>query len=171
MNEFLEHNNLTVAENGSLIYLCINGRGSFRNSPNLKDFVTKIFEKKSPTKIFLDMDLCSGMDSTFMGVLAGLSILCKKNKHSFSLINISLKNEKLLKTLGVSKILNYSNDHNDYSEMIQKEIPIINSDQKTTETSLEAHKQLVKIDPKNKLEFKSVIDLLEIELKNLSKDL
>ena len=170
MNEFLEHNNLTVAEKGSLIYLCINGRGSFRNSPSLKDFVTKKFEKKSPTKIFLDMNLCSGMDSTFMGVLAGLSILCKKNKHSFSLINISQKNEKLLKTLGVSKILNYSNNDDDFPKEIPKEIPTINDDQKTTETSLDAHKQLVKIDPKNKLEFKSVIDLLEIELKNFSKD-
>ena len=78
MNEFLEHNNLTVAEKGSLIYLCINGRGSFRNSPSLKDFIIKNLKKNLLQKFFLDMNLCSGMDSTFMGVLAGLSILCKK---------------------------------------------------------------------------------------------
>ena len=42
-----------------------------------------------------------------MGVLAGLSILSKKNKHSLSITNISTKNEKLLKTLGVNKILTF----------------------------------------------------------------
>ena len=57
-----------------------------------------------------------------------------------------------------------------FQKVIPKEIPTINNEQKTTETSLDAHKQLVKIDKKNKLEFKSVIDLLEIELKNYSKD-
>ena len=170
LTEFTDQNNLTAAENGSSVYVRINGRGSFRNSPNLKEFVTKKFEKSSPVKIFLDMKTCSGMDSTFMGVLAGLSILSKKNKHSLSLTNISTKNEKLLKTLGVNKILTFSNEKHDYLKKTSKNIPSINDKQKTTKTSLEAHKQLVKIDKKNKLEFKSVIDLLETELKNYKKD-
>ena len=96
-------------------------------------------------------------------------MLSKKNKHSLSLTNISTKNEKLLKTLGVNKILTFSNEKHDYLKKASKNISSINDKQKTTKTSLEAHKQLVKIDKKNKLEFKSVIDLLEKELKNYKK--
>ena len=55
LTEFTDQNNLTAAENGSSVYVCINGRGSFRNSPSLKEFVTKKFERSSPIKIFLDI--------------------------------------------------------------------------------------------------------------------
>ena len=36
LTEFTDQNNLTAAENGSSVYVFINGRGSFPNSPSLK---------------------------------------------------------------------------------------------------------------------------------------
>ena len=169
LSDFNDQNNLTAAEVDSSIYIRVNGRGSFRNSPALKEYVKKQLSDKSSKKIFIDMNCCVGMDSTFMGVLAGLAGLTKKtSRHSFSLINLSKKNEKLLITLGVSKIVNYtSSNNNSISKKIEEDdLSVLPSNQnKTTQVSLDAHKKLIEIDPSNKKEFKSVIELLEKDLK------
>ncbi|MFL2859328.1 MAG: STAS domain-containing protein [Pontiellaceae bacterium] len=174
MTSFDDQNNLTAAEVNSSIYVCVNGRGSFQNSTALKEYVKKQLIKTSPKKILLDMTSCSGMDSTFMGVLAGLASSTKKtNSHTFTLINLSKKNEKLLTTLGVSKILDYQSDDksNIKNKINDDNLSALTANQnKTTKTSLEAHKTLVKIEPKNLKEFKNVIELLEQDL-NQSKEI
>ena len=48
------------------------GRGSYKVSRSLKEFASRVMD--SGNAVFLvDLQHCVGMDSTFMGVLAGLS--------------------------------------------------------------------------------------------------
>ena len=93
------------------LLICVEGRGSFRTSSTLKRFVHQKLHDPALNEIILDMTACTGMDSTFMGVLAGLAShpTCQST-HRFHLIHLSEKNEQLLKTLGVSRVVTYSRE-------------------------------------------------------------
>ena len=165
--------NLTAAEVDQKVYICIYGRGSFRISPALKTFIKQKIENPALTHIFLNMSGCEGMDSTFMGVLAGLACLIKSRPQlTFQLTHLSKKNEDLLITLGVNRVLDYhlaSDPENpEPGPESQLELSIETNTKTTAETSLEAHQKLVDIDTKNHLEFKSVIELLQADLDQLN---
>ena len=168
-----KQNNLTAAEVDHKVYISIHGRGSFKNSPALKKYIKTKLNRSSSKEVILNMKDCDGMDSTFMGVLAGLAcIATAKNNCLLYLINLSEKNEQLLKTLGVSKILNYYNDSHTVSEDIfsnnRKMVDMPSDQMSVTQTSLEAHKKLVQIQKDNEVEFRSVIDLLEADIKKIN---
>lgn len=165
--------NLTAAEIDSHVHICIHGRGNFRNSPTLKSYIKQKIDTPSITHILLDMRHCQGMDSTFMGVLAGLACIAKNRPQlSFQLTHLSAKNEALLITLGVNRVLDYhlATDASDPlpNTTPQLELPIQTDTQDTAQTSLEAHQQLADLTPQNKIEFKSVIELLQADLDQLN---
>ena len=88
--------NLTAAFIDRTAVIRIEGRGSFKTSPPMKQFIQRVMESKSANRILVDMADCSGMDSTFMGVLAGLSYHIKdKSNFTLKLTNLSEKNQKL----------------------------------------------------------------------------
>ena len=168
-----QQDNLTAAEVDHKVYICLNGRGSFRISPALKTFIKQKIENPTLTHIYLNMSGCEGMDSTFMGVLAGVACLIKAQPQlTFQLTHLSKKNQDLLITLGVNRVLDYhlaSDPENpEPSPEPQLELSIETNTQKTAETSLEAHQKLADIDAKNRLEFKSVIELLQADLDQLN---
>ena len=101
--------NLTAAYIDHMAVIRVEGRGSFKVSPSMKQFIHQVIAKKSADRIVLDMSDCTGMDSTFMGVIAGLACLIKsKPEFKFKLINLSDKNKKLLVTLGVDRVVDFS---------------------------------------------------------------
>ena len=165
--------NLTAAEVDHKVYICLYGRGSFRISPSLKTFIKKKIETPDLTHIYLNMNDCEGMDSTFMGVLAGLACLIKARPQlCFQLTHLSKKNEDLLTTLGVNRVLDYhrasDTENPELRPQPQLELSIETNSKITAETSLEAHQNLANIDAKNRLEFKSVIELLQADLDQLN---
>ena len=92
LTNFDQDENLTAAELDNKIYICLSGRGSFLISPPKKN----LFNKKLITQLlhtsFLNMKDCQGMDSTFMGVLAGLACLAKNHPSlKFQLTHLSKK--------------------------------------------------------------------------------
>ena len=49
------------------------GRASFQNSACLKDFIGEML-RTGHVRFVLDFERCSGIDSTFLGVLAGAAL-------------------------------------------------------------------------------------------------
>lgn len=168
---------LTAAYIDQTAVIRVVGRGSFRISPAMKQFIHQVINTKSANRVLLDMADCQGMDSTFMGVIAGLSCLIKsKPDLSFKLINLSEKNEKLLITLGVNRVVDYSlsatsqeeekaAQHSQCCEALEADFTDKLNAAKTT---LEAHEALVNINPDNYNKFKSVLEFLENDVRNLS---
>ncbi len=171
------HDNITAAYIDHTAVIRVEGRGSFKVSPPMKQFVHQIISNKSADHILIDMTDCIGMDSTFMGVTAGLSCLIKsKPDISFKLINLSEKNRKLLTTLGVDRVVDFS------MSATHQEQALIGSDDKpgqalepdfsdkleAAKTTLEAHETLVNIHPENLNKFKSVLEFLQNDVRNLS---
>ncbi|MEI6891962.1 MAG: STAS domain-containing protein [Pontiella sp.] len=169
--------NLTAAYVDQMAVIRVEGRGSFKVSPAMKQFIHQVIAKKTAKKIVIDMSDCIGMDSTFMGVIAGLSCLIKsKPGFDFKLINLSEKNKKLLVTLGVDRVVNYSlasekDTELDDCTICGESLPADLSDKlEVAKTTLEAHEMLVDINPANLIKFKSVLEFLGDDVRSLSNE-
>lgn len=168
---------LTAAYIDDAAVVRVEGRGSFKVAPTLKQFVRKVVESGSAKRVLVDMSDCIGMDSTFMGVLAGLSYFVKERPGvSFKLINLSGKNQQLLATLGVDRVVDYT-----LSDSVGEETIAAASEEnlqpldtgfadklEAAKTALEAHETLAGISAENRGKFRSVLELLQKDVRNLS---
>jgi anti-sigma B factor antagonist len=162
---------LQAAITGETVFVRVIGRGSFKVAAPLKQYLTDIIAKQSIKLVALDLKECIGMDSTFMGVLAGLSGRLKKSGQALELINLSEKNANLLSTLGVAQILDfYSNAHgHNIPEQEAASLPTDGASRKDmAETALQAHENLVEISEENHPRFKRVIELLREDVDRLN---
>ena len=56
-------------ESGPAVWIRVEGKGTFQNSPGLKDFSRRMIETGKRAFV-VDLQRCPAMDSTFMGTLA-----------------------------------------------------------------------------------------------------
>jgi anti-anti-sigma factor len=162
---------LQAAFAGNDLFIRVIGRGSFKIAAPMKQFIDDACETHPLKTVVLDLAECIGMDSTFMGVLAGLSGRLKKNDRALELINLSEKNANLLATLGVDRVLAfYSHSHGHQVPEPQAEsLPTDRATKKEmAETALKAHENLVEISEENKPRFKRVIELLKEDVDRLN---
>jgi len=154
----------------------VNGRGSFKAGPSMKRFGALAIEKGC-TRIFFDMENCQAMDSTFMGVLAGLALRIQREAHGqLVAMNLSPKTASLLAALGLNRLVEcYQSgalpaifraclvDALDLSGLDLSDA----GSRVSLETMLEAHQTLVEIAPENLSRFRDVITYLDQDLKDL----
>ena len=146
----------------------VQGRATFEVAPALRHLV-KLIENSTNHKDFLvDLSDCTGMDSTFMGILAMLALKIKACKKLAFIVNASVENKKLLNGLGLQKLYEYRDveleDLEEWSPLDTQAIKANNA-----EVVLEAHKTLVKTDIANEPKFRNVINMVEKEI-NDQKD-
>jgi anti-anti-sigma factor len=153
------------------IFIRVTGRGSFKIAAPMKQYIAEVCEHEPVQIVVIDLKQCIGMDSTFMGVLAGLSSRLTKNEQALELINLSEKNVNLLATLGVDRVLSlYSNTHgHTIPDQDTQSVQTGQASQKEmAETMLTAHEKLVQVCENNLPKFESVIDLLKKDVDRLS---
>lgn len=165
------NDDLQAAFSGNKAFIRVIGRGSFRVAAPLKQFIAEACMKDPVKIIVLDLAECIGMDSTFMGVMAGLSGRLKKNGQTLELINLSEKNANLLATLGVDQVLAfYSNEHG--HQLPDQETSSLKTDETSpkelAETALQAHENLVDISDENLPKFERVIEMLKQDVNRLN---
>jgi|SRR6185503_12084940 len=131
---------------------------------------------KGHKRFILDLTKCQLMDSTFLGVLAGLGIRFSEAPEgspaaAIELLNPSSRISGLLENLGVSenfKVLNGTSVQTD--NLKQVDCPASNPCHEDLQrTSLEAHQLLIDLNPKNAPKFKDVCKYLEEDLKGMGK--
>ena len=162
---------LQAAFAGERLFIRVIGRGSFKVAAPMKQFIGEVCETQAVRLVIVDLAECIGMDSTFMGVLAGLSRRLKKDGQALELINLSEKNTNLLSTLGVDQVLTlYSDAHgHDIPEPQADSLPTDQATKKDmAETALKAHQNLVEISEDNQPRFKRVIELLKEDVDRLN---
>lgn len=169
--------NLTAAYVDHTAIIRVEGRGSFKISPPMKQFIHQIIGNHTADSILIEMSHCTGMDSTFMGVVAGIACYIKSQPISFELINLSDKNKKLLVTLGVDRVVDYSLAATDQQQALLDQLSSsealeadLSNKLEAAKTTLEAHETLVNINPENLVKFKSVLEYLQDDVRNLSNE-
>lgn len=100
-----------TAENAILVGTCdgftwirCEGKGSFLTSPALKEFAeTRI--AAGERCLVIDLGACTGMDSTFMGTLAGLSARLSATGGKVQVADANERNRRSLEDLGLDFLL------------------------------------------------------------------
>ena len=165
---------VAIHEDTALVRVC--GRGSFKIGPALKQFGTEAIARGC-RRIILDMDTCMGMDSTFMGVLAGLALRLRRESDGVVvMMNLSDKTSYLLETLGLGRLLELYRV-GQLDEALREHLSVLmdlnrlevdaDNQRLTLETMLEAHQDLVKAAPENLPKFKNVIAFVSQDLQQL----
>ena len=165
---------ILVALQGDTAFVHVTGRGSFKNSTNLKQFGVAAIEAKC-RMLVLDMAECVGMDSTFMGVLAGLAFRLKQGSEGELLVvNLSTRTHGLLTTLGLDQVVKpylAGATPPEYQRILSSSVfemeTLASEDEtkrSTAETMLEAHQNLVDLTPENAPKFKDVLTFLREDL-------
>jgi anti-sigma B factor antagonist len=167
-----------VAISGQYALVKVEGRGSFKISASLKQFGDTVISKRLPL-IIVDMTQCIGMDSTFMGVLAGVATRMKVQSGRIVMVNCSPRTKGLLSTLGLDQLINtFESGHTpeQYVAILHGRMPreALEAgschDVETVKTMLDAHQNLVDLVPENLPQFKDVLIFLREEVSRKTGD-
>src|SRR5579871_6474998 len=179
---------ILVARGADLGFIRVVGRGSFQNSGCLKAFYQQLL-KDGVHRFVVDLEACSYLDSTFLGILLGLGIKLKEAGNGLlHVLNASPRNLELLKNLGLDRLIQLegsakgangtSNGHsnpgngsapaavkNGVAEDKLQEMPCpIPTREEAAPTILEAHETLMNFDSRNVPKFKDVVEFLREDL-------
>src|SRR5688500_5117510 len=103
---------IMVAVADRVVCIKISGRANFTNSLDLKKVVHEL-SQRGYEKFILDLSDCTLMDSTFLGVLAGIGLKFfagdgVPNSKSVEVFNPNARIKDLLENLGVSHLFKMS---------------------------------------------------------------
>jgi len=161
---------LMVAVFDRTVCVQINGRADFTSSLDLKKLITELWEHGYSHFIF-DLCECRMMDSTFAGVLSGISIQLSNGHEGprpLELFNLNQRVSETLESLGVSDLFKIAGGK---APVTDKYEPLAKGESATqldlARTCLEAHTTLMTIRPENVKKFKDVAQFLAEDLKRL----
>jgi len=166
---------LLVATCESCAFVRLRGKGSIRTSSALKRFLTNMAGKGYRLFTF-DMGECRGMDSTFMGVLAGfVSKLKTMGGGRVVMVNVDDAIYELLHTLGLDRLIENDRHGELEPELIQRISQVVSlsalnigeeSKDVAADTVLSAHEALADVSPDNHDRFKDVLAFLRKETRH-----
>ncbi|MBE7537093.1 MAG: STAS domain-containing protein [Opitutaceae bacterium] len=158
------HNSVYLADvSADPVAIRIEGRASFQNSACLQDFVKALIDQ-GRYRFTIDFGGCTGMDSTFLGVLAGAALQVRKHAPpgSLTLLRIEGRNLELVRNLGLHRILNIEEaEGTTQSATAAQAIPCVDrSELEQAKVALQAHENLVEAEEGNRGKFQDVLHFL-----------
>lgn len=151
------------------VVIRIEGRASFQNSATIHDFFEECI-RQGKTHFVVDFHHCESMDSTFLGVLAGVAMKLRKpapdasnDSGSLVLTRMGKRNLELARNLGLQHLATI--DSGDFpmsfgapsAPLSQKETSRLEQ----AKLALEAHENLLATDDSNRLKFQDVVAFLK----------
>jgi len=153
----------------SFVWIRPDGRGTFQESPLVKNFVEDQPEEEV-TDFVVDLEKCPGMDSTFMGMLAGLGIgFRKRGKGQLSFVGTTGKTKASLMELGLHYLSTIEPEEGPWQGKlaeIRANLALIEGSDETNkeEHVLECHENLCEADESNLEKFQTVLDMMGSKL-------
>lgn len=160
---------LLIAHTQGVYNIKVQGRANFECAPPLRNLAHNM--DKGFKRISIDLTGCSGMDSTFMGVLAMLGLQVREGG-KVEIVNADKDNRHLLEGLGIEELFDFVNKDNNESDKDRKWVrPEEKSSQvDQAETVYSAHDTLVRVYDGNKAKFEKVVEFAKKDLDRLKKD-
>jgi anti-sigma B factor antagonist len=159
---------IQVGVNGPTVWVRVQGKGSFLNSGNLKEFAREMVER-GYREFVIDLANCMMMDSTFMGTMAGVALRLKElGRGHLHVIHCGERSHDLLSGLGLDQLFNIHSDGENAPECESfkgaTDASLDNQKHEQAQTMLEAHQALCEAVPENLFRFKDVLDYLKQDL-------
>ena len=178
-------NNIVVGVSGDLVFIKVHGKGGFQLSQPLRQFSLEMIGR-GYREFVVDLAECSCMDSTFLGVLAGMGLRLQSADHSTGasgkvhLANLNERCREVLSSLGIDKLFTIDlcdlrfGPATDAGKPDTEMQPLQTAQQaaggdkaQQAEVILEAHRTLMEIDPQNIPKFKDCVRFLAEDLEKL----
>ena len=134
-------------------------------SGTLNRYMEVLFGQNQVQSVVVDMLDADGVDSTTLGLIAKLGLHCRECYH----MNVKLfcKNPSIIRTLecmGFDEIIDiFQQSPNDLDAELRSLDEVPSAVDEVRKQVLEAHKLLLKLNPKNSAEFTDLINALESE--------
>lgn len=155
------------------VLLRIKGKANYLNCAPINRFFRLMIEKGN-RRFVIDFGNCSGMDSTFLGIIAGTAITVRNLGKSAYLVltNLNARNHELVENLGLHKLLTV--DDGAYRQ-IAREVEehgagsrqqILQDSAVDEATMLKAHEALSSIDESNARKFQDVVHFLKEQVES-----
>ena len=155
-----------VAKSEDAIYVRVHGLGSMTTAPTMEAFVEKQVEDGA-RQLVVDLGKCSGVDSTFMGTLLGISNRLRDlgPGAGVALINVDQHARKQLSSVGLDAFLTLVDGETELPRRLKLvELPTRTvSDRERLKLMLRAHKDLVAADERNRAKFGAFLEAIVSE--------
>jgi anti-sigma B factor antagonist len=147
------------------VQLIIQGRANFQNARPVSEFFARMIAQ-GRRQFVVDFARCTGMDSTFLGILAGAGIRLLQDGDGGRMVLTRLgpRNRELVENLGLDQIVELAPDEvgdgADASSLEALEDGEKATSKENARMVLRAHENLVELDPANLNKFQDVIQFL-----------
>jgi len=160
---------ISVGKQGNLCWIRCESKGSFLNSSIVKQWTDDQFVSAA-NEFVMDLEACTGMDSTFMGMMAGLAIKLQGAANScLQLCGVNNSNKESLEELGIDSLIEINpteTEWNSNCQTIRAELSEWSPEKACTpnpELIIDTHKTLGSLSLENEKEFSAVIKTFEAQ--------
>ncbi len=147
-------------------YFKLSGELRYTNASGMDDLVERLFSAKIQcTQLVVDLNQASFMDSTYIGLLAGLARYAQQHQLAKPVLfcTVPAVNE-LLFSLCLDQAFDIVQQPTHHGVDMSSVQAVPYSDQQKGRMILHAHEALIALNEKNKTQFQSVVDLLKQQL-------
>ncbi len=142
----------------------IAGRAAFANSASLRDFFREMI-RQGRVRFVVDFQLCTSMDSTFLGVLAGAALELQRQSPpgTLTLARVGERNLEIITNLGLHRLAVVDPGSATPTEGGGSPLPLTQTARSELESArlmIEAHENLVNADASNQTKFQDVLAFL-----------
>lgn len=139
----------------------INGKANYLNCNGFREFIEQMLAN-GRHRFIIDFDNCKGMDSTFLGILAGTALELKRQDPPGELVlcRLSERNHELITNLGLQNLLSISEDSPEV-QAVDAFDSLQNAEVSEAKNVLKAHENLAEADAENAVKFQDVISFLK----------
>ena len=164
----MEAGEIFLSEKDGITFIRVKGNASFVCAPPLRELAKKLAsEPFSGLKI--DLEECTWMDSTFMGMLAMLGLNAKKKSVPAEIWNASEQNEKLLCGLGLKKVFAFENGTFGVADDTAAASNVTTAENNARNV-LDAHRTLMDIDISNVQKFEKVVEYVKKDIDRMEQN-
>ena len=164
----MESGEIFLSEKDEVTFIRVKGNASFVCAPPLRELAKRLASEPFGG-LRIDLEECTWMDSTFMGMLAMLGLNAKKKGVPAEIWNASEQNEKLLCGLGLKKVFAFqagafggADDAPAASNAVTAE--------NNARNVLDAHQTLMDIDVSNVPKFEKVVEFVKKDIDRMEQD-
>ena len=164
----METGEVFLSEKDGVQHIRVKGYASFVCAPPLRELAKKLAAEPF-SGLTIDLEECTWMDSTFMGMLAMLGLNAKKKGVPAEIVNASEQNEKLLCGLGLKKVFEFKSGPSSAGD----DVPAASndtSDEGRARNVLDAHQTLMDIDEGNVQKFERVVEFVKKDIDRMEQD-
>lgn len=154
---------LNVAQQGSLALMQVVGRGTLKLADGFSKWIDSLVAQEGLSGVMLDLASCTGLDSTFMGLMVSLA---RKSQKRFALlvVNASEAHRRLLDDIGVTRVWKYVEQpvpELAWTSLAEAAAGSTALSEAMRKLIIDAHEQLMALKEENVPRFRDVVEMLK----------